>query len=191
MRRVTAVTGREAVATVQRLSSVVDDLASRFNCKPEEVPRRVEVLAGGSQEAADAAQEGRGRATWPAPAIKLLAEASDAGGAKIIVGEMPAGADRADAAAARPAAQKAGAAVVVLGWADEGKVGLLTAVTDDLVKKGLHAGKLVGEVAKVVGGKGGGPPTGIAQAGGKDADKLGEALQLAQKLAIEKLSAAS
>jgi alanyl-tRNA synthetase len=49
-------------------------------------------------------------------------------------------------------------------------------------------GELVGEVAKVVGGKGGGPPTGIAQAGGKDASKLGEALQLAKKLASEKLT---
>jgi alanyl-tRNA synthetase len=54
-----------------------------------------------------------------------------------------------------------------LGWADDGKVQLMAAVTDDLVKKGLKAGTLVGEVAKVVGGKGGGRPT-IAQAGGKD-----------------------
>jgi hypothetical protein len=41
-----------------------------------------------------------------------------------------------------------------VGWKDEDKVGLIAAVTDDLVKKGLHAGKLVGQVAKVVGGGG-------------------------------------
>jgi alanyl-tRNA synthetase len=76
--------------------------------------------------------------------------------------------------------------VVVLGWADDGKVGLLAAVTDDLVKKGAHAGKLIGQVAAVVGGKGGGKPT-MAQAGGKDPAKLGEALELAKKLAGEQL----
>src|SRR5207244_6799306 len=86
--------------------------------------------------------------------------------------------------------QKAGSAVVVVGWADDGKVGLIAAVTDDLVKKGLHAGKLIGQVAKVVGGGGGGKPT-MAQAGGKDPAKLAEALELAKKLASEQLGTAA
>jgi len=77
--------------------------------------------------------------------------------------------------------------VVVIGWADDGKVQLLAAVTDDLVKKGLHAGKLVGQVAKVVGGGGGGKPT-MAQAGGKEPAKLGDALQLAKSLINDHLS---
>ena len=108
-------------------------------------------------------------------------------GAKIIVGEMPAGAGGADAQQVDRLRQKAGSAVVVLGWADDGKVGLLAAATDDLVKKGAHAGKLVGEVAKVVGGKGGGQPT-MAQAGGKEPAKLGEALEAAKKLASQQVS---
>ena len=62
------------------------------------------------------------------------------------------------------------------GWTSEDKVGLLAAATDDVVKKGVHAGKLVGEVAKLVGGGGGGKPT-MAQAGGRDPAKLGEALE--------------
>jgi alanyl-tRNA synthetase len=82
--------------------------------------------------------------------------------------------------------QKAGSAVVVIGWSEDSKVQLMTAVTDDLVKKGLHAGKLVGEVAKVVGGSGGGKPT-MAQAGGKDPSKLSEALQEARRLAQQQL----
>ena len=60
-------------------------------------------------------------------------------------------------------------------------------MTDDLVKKGLHAGKLVGEVAKVA-AAGGGKPT-MAQAGGKDPAKLGEALALAKSLASQQLAA--
>ena len=60
-------------------------------------------------------------------------------------------------------------------------------VSDDLVKKGLHAGKLVGEAAKIADGKGGGNPT-LAQAGGKNAAKLGEALTRAKELAREQLA---
>jgi alanyl-tRNA synthetase len=75
--------------------------------------------------------------------------------------------------------------VIVLGWAEDGKVSLLAAVSDDLKQK-AHAGKLVGEVAKVVGGKGGGNPT-MAQAGGKDPAKLAEAMERARALAREQL----
>jgi alanyl-tRNA synthetase len=77
--------------------------------------------------------------------------------------------------------------VVVVGWADGDKVGLIAAATDDLVKKGVHAGKLVGEIAKVVGGGGGGRPN-MAQAGGKDPAKLADALELARTLVHAKLS---
>ncbi|MNO06704.1 Alanine--tRNA ligase [compost metagenome] len=54
-------------------------------------------------------------------------------------------------------------------------------VPQDLVKKGFHAGKLVKEVAAVCGGGGGGRPD-MAQAGGKDASKLSEALAKAEEL---------
>ena len=66
--------------------------------------------------------------------------------------------------------------VIVLGSSHEGKACFVCSVSDDLIKRGLHAGKLIGQVAKVAGGGGGGQP-GKAQAGGKDASKLGEAIQ--------------
>src|SRR5205823_11003628 len=110
-------------------------------------------------------------------------------GAKLIVGEIPAGSDEQVRQQVDRLRQKAGSAVVIIGWSDDGKVSLLAAVTDDLVNKGLHAGKLIGQVAKVVGGGGGGKPT-MAQGGGKDPAKLGEALALAKKLASDQLGAA-
>ncbi len=186
VRRVTAVTGREAVATVQRLSAVVDDLAGRFNCTPEDVPRRVEVLQEEVKKLQTQLRKGAA-SDLAGAGDRLLAQAVEANGAKIIVGEMPAAPIEQMRQQLDRLREKAKSVVAVIGWADEGKVGLLSLVTDDLGKKGLHAGKLIGEVAKVVGGKGGGPPTGIAQAGGKDAGKLGEALQLAKQLASEKL----
>jgi alanyl-tRNA synthetase len=187
VRRVTAVTGREAVATVQRLSAVVDDLAGRFNCAPEDLPRRVEVLQEEVKKLQTQLRKGAA-SDLAGAGDRLLSQAIESNGAKIIVGELPAAPIEQIRQQLDRLREKAKSAVAVIGWADEGKVGLLSLVTDDLGKKGLHAGKLVGEVAKVVGGKGGGPATGIAQAGGKDAAKLGEALQLARKLAIEKLS---
>ncbi len=66
--------------------------------------------------------------------------------------------------------------VVVLGSIVNEKPILIAAVTEDLVKRGLHAGQIVKHVAAIVGGGGGGRPT-LAQAGGKDAKKLPEAIQ--------------
>jgi alanyl-tRNA synthetase len=66
-------------------------------------------------------------------------------------------------------------AVVVLGGVSEGKVALICYVTPDLVKAGKQAGKIVGGVAKICGGGGGGRPD-LATAGGKQPEKLAEAL---------------
>ncbi|MGH9733601.1 MAG: alanine--tRNA ligase, partial [Candidatus Acidiferrales bacterium] len=70
--------------------------------------------------------------------------------------------------------QKLGSGVVVLASADDGKVALITGVTKDLMPK-LHAGKIVQEIAKMVGGSGGGRPD-LAEAGGKDASAIDQAL---------------
>jgi alanyl-tRNA synthetase len=66
-------------------------------------------------------------------------------------------------------------AVVVFGGVAEGKVSLICYVTPDLVKQGKQAGRIVGELAKICGGGGGGRPD-LAQAGGKQPEKLAEAL---------------
>src|SRR5438105_8197682 len=70
---------------------------------------------------------------------------------------------------------KIGSGVVVLGLASDGKASLVAVVSKDLQKR-LHAGKIIKEVAGLVGGSGGGRPD-FAQAGGKNAEKLEEALQ--------------
>ncbi|MDQ7030034.1 MAG: alanine--tRNA ligase [Ardenticatenia bacterium] len=69
-----------------------------------------------------------------------------------------------------------GSGVAVLGTVSDGKPLLVAAVTPDLAERGLHAGHLAKHVAQLMGGGGGGRPT-MAQAGGRDATKLPEALQ--------------
>ncbi len=187
VRRLTAVTGREAVLTVQRQDAILGELTGRLRCKPEELPARFDSLQEEIKKLQQQLKKGAS-ADLGSAADKLFAEAADIGGAKVIVGELPAGPDEQVRQQVDRLRQKAGSGVVVVGWAtDEGKVSLIAAVSDDLVKKGLHAGKLVGQVAKVVGGAGGGKPT-MAQAGGKEPAKLGEALALARKVASEQLA---
>jgi alanyl-tRNA synthetase len=70
---------------------------------------------------------------------------------------------------------KISSGIVVLGGVSEGKVALICYVTPDLVKAGKQAGKIVGAVAKICGGGGGGRPD-VATAGGKQPEKLAEAL---------------
>ena len=70
--------------------------------------------------------------------------------------------------------QKIGSGVIVLASAEDGKVALITGVTKDLIPK-LHAGKIVQEIAKLVGGSGGGKPD-LAEAGGKDTSAIEKAL---------------
>ena len=69
----------------------------------------------------------------------------------------------------------------------EDKALLLAAMSNDLVKRGAKAGDLVKAIAKVVKGGGGGPPT-MAQAGGKDPGKLGEALEAGRQWITDKLA---
>ncbi len=76
---------------------------------------------------------------------------------------------------------KLSSGVAILGGVADGKVSLICYVTPDLVKQGKHAGKIVGELAKICGGGGGGKPD-LAQAGGKQPDKLPEALAAASKI---------
>jgi alanyl-tRNA synthetase len=189
VRRVTAVTGREAVAVVQHQAALLDDLGGQLNCKPDEIAGRVAALQEEVKKLQMQLKKGAA-SDLAGAADKLLGAAVEIGGAKIIVGEMPSASTEQMRQQVDRLRQKAGSGVVVIGWTEEGKVGLLAAVTDELTKKGVDAGKLVGAAAQVVGGKGGGRKD-MAQAGGKDPSKLAEALQIARKLAEEQLKAFS
>ena len=79
-----------------------------------------------------------------------------------------------------------GSGVVVLGTVLGERPAFVAAVTPDLVERGLDASKLVRGIARIVGGGGGGKPT-LAQAGGRDAGRLGDALHQAPRMLEEML----
>ena len=183
VRRITAVTGPKAVEFDRQLASVVGELTERFHCRPEELPTRVESL---QEEIKKLQQQLKKGAVGDLAGTmdKLLASATKIGDVTLIVGEIPGGPDDAIRTQVDRIKQKANSAVVVVGWSDGEKVGLLAAVTDDVIKKGIKAGDLIKQIAPIVGGGGGGRPN-MAQAGGNDPGKLGEALAQARAL-IEK-----
>ena len=78
-------------------------------------------------------------------------------------------------------------AVIVLGGTDGGKVSFIASVPKSLLEKGVHAGKLIGDIAKIAGGGGGGRPD-KAQAGGKNPEKLGDAISIVPNVLANQLS---
>jgi alanyl-tRNA synthetase len=117
----------------------------------------------------------------PAIAAQLVAKAAKVGSISVVTGNLgDANTDllRLVVDALKPVLPSG---IAVLGGVTEGKVSLICYVTSDLVKQGKHAGKIVGAVAKLCGGGGGGRPD-LAQAGGKEPAKLDEALCAVSRL---------
>jgi alanyl-tRNA synthetase len=188
VRRITAVTGRQAYEEVQTRSAVVDDLATKLQCRPDELPARVEAM----QEQLKALQSQLKKAAGAAltgVVDELIAKAEEVGGAKVVVAKLPEGASNETVRTQIDRVkQKCGSAFVVFGWTEgEGSASIIAAVTPDLVKKGLKAGDVVKQVAPIIGGGGGGKPD-IAQAGGKEPAKLPDALRHAEELGRELLA---
>ena len=108
-----------------------------------------------------------------------------------MLGVLVAGEERehagADRAAARARQRLGDEAAVVLGATSAGKVALVGVLAPAVAGRGPQAADVVRSAAQVVGGGGGGGPE-VAQAGGRDPDKLDEALALARKELTEALS---
>ena len=184
VRRIEAVTGRGAVERLQERERLAEQLAAGYQTSFERLP---ELLAAREHKMSELEDEVR--------RLKHQLASGDAGASEIRrevagitvqarrVPEMSPSELRNLADTLR---QKLGSGVVVLGMESSGKATLLAAVTDDLSAR-VRAGDLVRELAEVVGGRGGGKPS-LAQAGGPDAARLGEALELAAGV-VERLAA--
>ncbi len=186
IRRITAVTGRRATAAAGRLAAVVDDLAAKFQCPPDDLPARVQALQDELTKLRAAVKKSEA-AGLAGTVDKLLADATEVNGSALVVGELPGATFDLARDQINRVRQLKPSSLVVFAWSDDaGKVTVLAAVTHDLIKKGLKAGDVVKDVAAVVGGSGGGKPD-LAQAGGKDAAKLPAALARARELGRELL----
>jgi alanyl-tRNA synthetase len=178
VRRMEAVTGRGALAYFQKLDDATSTLASQANVSLDELPTYVRSLQDKQKHLERELKQMKVRlASGGAAGSQPADDSQDVSGVKLVARRVDdlTGGDLRNFADELRSKIKSG--VVVLGSATDGKVTLLTAVTKDLLDR-VQANTLIGKLAPIVGGKGGGKPD-LAQAGGKDADKLNEALATA------------
>ena len=184
VRRITAVTGRAAVEFVQKIEVALRTVGQSLSARPEEIPQRIAALQAEIAELKKKLK-GSGGVKASVDTDALLNGAEPIGEAgKLIVAELPAGLAGDPMLGIVDSLKKRAesCAILLASPDDDGKVALVAAVSDDLIKRGLKAGDWVRDVAKVLGGGGGGRPQ-LAQAGGKDASKLPEALEAARAVA--------
>ncbi len=183
VRRITALTGQGLTDYLLERSKVVDELCMNLKVSVEQLPARVSKLLEDnkklSKQLKHAAKQGGSDALGQAR--QLLDQAHKVGDAHIIIGALEGVGVQQAREAVDMLKKKAQSAAVVLGIPEDGKVMLLVGVTDDLIKQGVKAGDIVKTIAPIVGGGGGGRPQ-MAQAGGKDPDKLGDALAKAREV---------
>lgn len=174
VRRIEVVTGRGAEQLIEERFDSIDSLAALLNTKPEGVADAVQQLRQQNQELKQELAQLRKKQAKDESA-SLLEQAIQVQNANVLAVQVEA----ADVNTMRDMTDwfrdKLGSSIVMVGSVINDKPMLVAAVTDDLISRGAHAGNMIREAAKVVGGGGGGRPN-MAQAGGKDASKLADAL---------------
>ncbi len=174
VRRVEAVTGRGAQALIAERLDLLDRVAGKLNVPVTELEHRLQTLLDENKALHKELEQTKKRlAVLQFEAV--MAGAQDVDGVQVLSARI----DGVDVDALRELADrfrdKVEAGVVVLATVKNDKPVLITAVTKNLIPRGVKAGDIVREVAKMVGGGGGGRPD-MAQAGGRDASKLPDAL---------------
>ncbi len=179
VRRIEAVSGPAILDYLNLRDKVVKDLSDRFKVKPEELPDRITSLQSELRNSQKELETLKVQLAI-AKSDSLLQTAETVGEHKIIVAQLEDVDPESLKTAAERLLQKIGNGAVVLGSVpEEGKVSIVAAFSPEVNKKGLQAGKFVGAIAKICGGGGGGRPN-LAQAGGRDASKLPDALGQAE-----------
>jgi alanyl-tRNA synthetase len=174
VRRIEAVTGVGALEHYQQRAQLLSQIASKLNVGEDAVLATVEKLSETSKQL-EKTLEAQKRKGALGQLDDLTSQVQMVKGVKVIAAEV----SNVDREGLRQLVdslrQKLGSGVVALGMSEDGKVALIAGVTKDLTSK-VHAGKLIQQLAKQVGGSGGGRPD-LAEAGGKDTSALKSALQ--------------
>jgi alanyl-tRNA synthetase len=176
VRRIEALTGQAALAYVQQMTRNTQRSGHLLRTRPEDVVERIEQLMG-AQKASEKEIEKLKSALADARAGSAAEELQTIGGVPVLIKKV--GVDKP--AALRELADRfkdrVKSGIVILGSAAGDKALLIVVVSKDLIQR-FHAGRIVKELAAIVGGGGGGRPD-MAQAGGTDPEKLDLALDKA------------
>ncbi len=185
VRRIEALTGKQAVEHFQTQQAILRQAAGMLRTTPSDLVDRIEKL-GAQQKQLEKELEGLKSSMASKKSADLIDGAEQVGGVTVLVVQVEADNPKVLREMNDQFKERTKSGIAVLGAAHEGKVFLLVGVTEDLTKR-VRAGDLIKEIVKEVGGSGGGRPD-MAQAGGNQPEKLAGALQLARKLIAEKLA---
>ena len=185
VRRIEAVTGTEALMHYQTQEDELKEICRLVKTSPDKLVARVEQLVAEQKELAKELEKLKAKMAGGA-ADDILNSKVEINGVAVLAAEVKDLDGNALRTLGDQLKNKLGSGVVVLAGGAGGKVNLMVMATDDAVKKGVHAGNIVKAAANVCGGGGGGRPN-MAQAGGKDATKIGEALEKAKEVIAEQI----
>ncbi|MGA9533980.1 MAG: alanine--tRNA ligase [Anaerolineales bacterium] len=174
IRRIEAVTGREALDRIQSIRASQQRIADELSTSTAEVEARIQALL--QQRDALTRELDTAQAQLAQSQFDKM-EPDSVEGIALLTANLPGTPSKVLRELTDRYRNERGSGVVVLASTEGGQPILVAAVTQDLVDRGLHAGKLIQVVAQAVGGGGGGRPT-LAQAGGTDAGAIDDALAL-------------
>jgi alanyl-tRNA synthetase len=186
LHRIEAVTGRKAESLIESRLTALQSVAKEVEGSLEEVPSKVKALIS-DLEAERKRVLSLERELSRRIAEDLPEQVEQVSGVPVLAAKVP--------ALTMPILREMGdilrdrlkSAIVILATVYNGKPNFLAMVTPDLIARGFHAGDIINQVAKVTGGGGGGKAA-MAQAGGKDAAKIDEALKLVKTVIASKIS---
>jgi alanyl-tRNA synthetase len=190
VRRIEALTGPAAAELLRGRDCLLADVSATLRTRPEEVPDAVRALSQERRRLEKALKE-RAAGAGDAGLLDvdaLAGQAQEVGGARVLATTV----DVPDAKALLEVLDRLKGKIddgaIVLGAAVDGRAHLVASVAPALVQRGLRAGDIVKTAAAVVGGGGGGRDT-MAQAGGRDPEKLAEAIATARAAISSSLEA--
>ncbi|GLY10053.1 alanine--tRNA ligase [Pseudobacillus badius] len=177
-RRIEAVTGEAAYKFLNSQTALLKEAANKLKANPKDILAKVESLQAEIKEL-QRENESLSQKLSNIEAGSLLDRVQEANEVKFLAARVQATDMNNLRSMTDELKQKLSSGIIVLAASTGDKVNIVAAVTKDLVEKGYHAGKLVKEVATRCGGGGGGRPD-MAQAGGKDPEKIEEALNFVE-----------
>ena len=186
VRRIEAITGPEAVKLLREHDRLLAQVAATLRTRPELAPEKLRARERERRELQKAQSDEQVGAAVTIDLQSLLAATANVDGVPVLAARVEA----PDAGALLQIVDllkgKLGDAAIVLGTAGGGRVHLVVSLAPALVQRGIKAPAVVKTAAKIVGGGGGGRDT-LAQAGGRDPDKLDQAIEAAENEIISAL----
>jgi alanyl-tRNA synthetase len=184
VRRIEAVTGKGALALIEREENTLKQLCEIVKSKPEELTVKVQQLADSNRALEKQLEQLKSKMASSAGS-DLASQAVEMSGIKVLIASVEGFNSKSLRDTVDQLKNKLGSSVVLLASAAEGKVNLVAGVSKDVTGR-VKAGDLVNMVAQQVGGKGGGRPD-MAMAGGTDPGAVPAALESVKPWLVEKL----